>query len=143
VAAWEALQPVVHAARASGEVLGLMLRGPEALHALADGLAGTAPAEDLAFLRTQAERARALRAAAAVPVLAASGMVAYAASLPQALLSARELEVLALVARGRSNKLIARDLGLSPHTVKRHIARMLERTGLSSRGQLAAWNARA
>jgi LuxR family transcriptional regulator, maltose regulon positive regulatory protein len=32
-------------------------------------------------------------------------------------------------------------MGLSPHTVKRHIARMLERTGLSSRAQLAAWSA--
>lgn len=142
VAAWDALQPVVRAARASGEVLGLMLRGPEALHALAEGLAGTAPADDVAFLRTQAERASALRAPAAALAPAASGVLMDAASPPQAVLSARELEVLALVVRGRSNKLIARDLGLSPHTVKRHIARMLERTGLSSRGQLAAWNAR-
>jgi LuxR family maltose regulon positive regulatory protein len=63
--------------------------------------------------------------------------------MPEGLLSTRELEVLALVVQGQGNKLIARQLGLSQHTVKRHIARMLERTGLSSRGQLAAWNARA
>jgi LuxR family maltose regulon positive regulatory protein len=49
--------------------------------------------------------------------------------------------VLKLVAEGRSNKLIARDLDLSPHTVKRHVARILERTGQSSRGQAAAWYA--
>ncbi|MBU2408894.1 MAG: LuxR C-terminal-related transcriptional regulator, partial [Gammaproteobacteria bacterium] len=38
-----------------------------------------------------------------------------------------------------SNKLIARALALSPHTVKRHVARILERLGLSSRVSAAAW----
>ena len=45
----------------------------------------------------------------------------------------------ALLLQGCSNKLIARDLGLSPNTVKRHVARMLEKSGQGSRHQLAAW----
>lgn len=54
-------------------------------------------------------------------------------------LSARELEVVALIARGQSNKLIARTLDLSPHTVKRHVANALGKLGVVSRGQAAAW----
>lgn len=54
-------------------------------------------------------------------------------------LSARESEVLALMARGMSNKLIARELELSPHTVKRHVAHVLDKLGLASRSQAAAW----
>lgn len=54
-------------------------------------------------------------------------------------LSDRELEVVALIARGMSNKLIARRLDLSPHTVKRHVANSLAKLGLASRGQAAAW----
>lgn len=54
-------------------------------------------------------------------------------------LSERELEVVALIARGQSNKLIARALALSPHTVKRHVANALAKLGLASRGQAAAW----
>ena len=54
-------------------------------------------------------------------------------------LSGRELEVIALIARGQSNKLIARELDLSPHTVKRHVANALDKLGVASRGQAAAW----
>ncbi|MBX3599883.1 MAG: helix-turn-helix transcriptional regulator [Rubrivivax sp.] len=54
-------------------------------------------------------------------------------------LTGRELEVVALIARGQSNKLIARALDLSPHTVKRHVANALGKLGMVSRGQAAAW----
>lgn len=54
-------------------------------------------------------------------------------------LSAREREVLALLAEGRSNKLIARALDLSPHTVKRHVANILTKLALDSRTQAAAY----
>jgi len=54
-------------------------------------------------------------------------------------LSARELEVVALIARGQSNKIIARQLDLSPYTVKRHVANSLAKLGVASRGQAAAW----
>ncbi|MBV8034350.1 LuxR C-terminal-related transcriptional regulator [Roseateles sp.] len=54
-------------------------------------------------------------------------------------LSAREREVLALLAEGRSNKLIARALDLSLHTVKRHVANILTKLALDSRTQAAAY----
>ena len=53
-------------------------------------------------------------------------------------LSEREREVLALLARGDSNKLIARAFDLSPHTVKRHVANILDKLGVDTRGQAAA-----
>jgi LuxR family maltose regulon positive regulatory protein len=54
-------------------------------------------------------------------------------------LSVRETEVLTLMARGLSNKHIARELELSPHTVKRHVAHILDKLDLASRSQAAAW----
>jgi LuxR family maltose regulon positive regulatory protein len=60
-----------------------------------------------------------------------------------AALSAREAEVLALLAAGDSNKLIARALDLSPHTVKRHVANILDKLGARSRVQAAALARRA
>jgi LuxR family maltose regulon positive regulatory protein len=54
-------------------------------------------------------------------------------------LTARELEVLARIAAGDSNKLIARAFDLSLHTVKRHVANILGKVGAESRGQAAAW----
>jgi LuxR family maltose regulon positive regulatory protein len=53
-------------------------------------------------------------------------------------LSEREREVLALLAAGDSNKVIARTLELSPHTVKRHVANILAKLDCASRGQAAA-----
>ena len=53
-------------------------------------------------------------------------------------LSPREREILALIARGDSNKLIARACSLSPHTVKRHVANILDKLGVDTRGQAAA-----
>lgn len=44
-------------------------------------------------------------------------------------LSAREAEVLELLAAGHSNKLIARDLGISPRTVEVHRASMMSKLG--------------
>ena len=54
-------------------------------------------------------------------------------------LSAREFEVLARIAAGDSNKLIARAFDLSLHTVKRHVAHILDKLDVDSRGQAAAW----
>jgi LuxR family maltose regulon positive regulatory protein len=54
-------------------------------------------------------------------------------------LTEREAEVLARMAAGDSNKLIARAFDLSPHTVKRHVANILDKLDLQSRGQAAAW----
>jgi DNA-binding NarL/FixJ family response regulator len=48
-------------------------------------------------------------------------------------MSARELEVLELLAAGNSNKEIARRLEVSPNTVKTHIARLFEKLGAKRR----------
>ncbi|HEU4530702.1 MAG TPA: LuxR C-terminal-related transcriptional regulator [Steroidobacteraceae bacterium] len=56
---------------------------------------------------------------------------------PLGVLSEREMEVLAQVAGGASNKHIARALSLSLHTVKRHIANILDKIDCDSRGQAA------
>jgi DNA-binding NarL/FixJ family response regulator len=50
-------------------------------------------------------------------------------------LSERELEVLLMVARGMSNHQIAISLHLSEATIKRHLANMYPRIGVSSRGE--------
>jgi DNA-binding CsgD family transcriptional regulator len=50
-------------------------------------------------------------------------------------ISAREFEVLALIAAGQSNKEIARRLDISPNTVKTHVARVYEKMGTSRRTQ--------
>jgi LuxR family maltose regulon positive regulatory protein len=83
-----------------------------------------------------------LRSWAAVPTVPADTGHTSAArgnNLLDDVLTARETEVLALMARGMSNKLIARELDLSPHTVKRHVAHVLDKLDLASRSQAAAW----
>lgn len=54
-------------------------------------------------------------------------------------LSPREKEVLFLVARGKDNRAIAQELFISEKTVKNHIARIMEKTGISSRLQLVVF----
>jgi LuxR family maltose regulon positive regulatory protein len=64
-------------------------------------------------------------------------VVSEAAAGPLTLLTDREREVLEQVARGASNKHIARALSLSLHTVKRHIANILDKLDCDSRGRAA------
>lgn len=56
---------------------------------------------------------------------------------PFASLSPREREILELIARGDSNKLIARELGIAETTVKIHVQHLLRKLGLDSRVQAA------
>lgn len=53
-------------------------------------------------------------------------------------ISARERTVLEQLAAGRSNKEIARELGVSPNTVKTHIARLYEKLEASRRTEAIA-----
>lgn len=50
------------------------------------------------------------------------------------ILSSREADVLALLAFGMSNKVIARELGLSAQTVKTYVERLYTKLGVSNRG---------
>ena len=57
-------------------------------------------------------------------------------------LSAREAEVLRLVAGGESNGRIAERLTLSPHTVNRHVSNIFAKTGVRNRAEATAWAVR-
>jgi len=57
-------------------------------------------------------------------------------------LTARELEVLALLARGGANKAIAFELGVAEKTVKTHVGNILSKLGLSDRTQAALYAVR-
>jgi LuxR family maltose regulon positive regulatory protein len=74
---------------------------------------------------------RAMASPAASPVPAAGG--------GEPGLTPREVEVLHRIASGDSNKHIARALDLSLHTVKRHVANILDKLDAQTRGQAAAW----
>jgi class 3 adenylate cyclase len=57
-------------------------------------------------------------------------------------LSAREVEVLALVAAGKSNQAIADELVISLNTVARHVSNIFAKTGAANRAEAAAFAAR-
>jgi DNA-binding CsgD family transcriptional regulator len=58
---------------------------------------------------------------------------------PRADLTAREREVLGLLAEGMPNKQIATALGISVRTVTVHVSNLLRKTGASSRTEAALW----
>ncbi|MBR0929535.1 helix-turn-helix transcriptional regulator [Bradyrhizobium diazoefficiens] len=57
-------------------------------------------------------------------------------------LTQRELDVLALMAEGASNKMIARRLGISVHTVKFHVGSLLDKLDATGRTDAVAHAAR-
>jgi DNA-binding NarL/FixJ family response regulator len=92
------------------------------------------------------ELARAVRAAHAGgalldPGVAARLVEALAGTPPEepeaGRLTPREREVLELIARGRSNKRIALELGVSEKTVKTHVGHVLAKLGVTDRTQAA------
>jgi DNA-binding NarL/FixJ family response regulator len=54
-------------------------------------------------------------------------------------LSAREVEVVTLIAAGKSNRAIAAELGLSEKTVARHVSNVFRKTGAGSRSAVTAF----
>jgi len=122
--------PVLQRLMAEGVRGQALMCGPALLQELAaapwGGLLGPAEADEL---RAAAALSASLQGAAPEPAPATG----------DELLSLREREVLERLAAGDSNKHIARALDISPHTVKRHVANILDKLGLNSRGQAAAW----
>jgi DNA-binding NarL/FixJ family response regulator len=94
-----------------------------------------------------AELCRAIHAAAAgqvqlAPAAAAKLMREVAAPKSPETLTERETEVLRLLAHGRANKEIARELSISERTVKSHISSILGKLDVQSRTQAALHAAR-
>lgn len=84
----------------------------------------------VAAFRTQPPAAEKAAGSAPTPASPAEGL---------GILSARELETLALIARGASNKVIARELDIAETTVKIHVQHILRKLELTSRVQAAVW----
>jgi LuxR family transcriptional regulator, maltose regulon positive regulatory protein len=127
--AWQAFAPVIQEVL-DQQALGLLLLEPphivDALLELVPGeIRRTATFEGL-FARLSQWRPTTSGETTSIPALS-----------PLSALSEREIEVLERVASGLSNKHIARDLSLSLHTVKRHIANILDKLDCASRGQAA------
>jgi LuxR family maltose regulon positive regulatory protein len=131
-----ALQPALQRLVDEGVRGQALLAGPEVLAELA---AARWPASWSPGWRAELAAAAAQAAELRRGPVLASGAQPEAGAGDEGPLSAREREVLALMAAGDSNKHIARALDISPHTVKRHVANILDKLGLASRGQAAAW----
>jgi DNA-binding NarL/FixJ family response regulator len=58
---------------------------------------------------------------------------------PAGPLSERELQVLHLLAAGKTNRAIAEDLFISEKTVARHVSNIFDKLGVSSRSAATAW----
>lgn len=90
--------------------------------------------------------AQVLRGRLAIPAEVLSALVSRPARMQTAgaieRLTQREREVLDLVAEGLTNKAIARQLDISPATVKAHVERVIAKLGVADRTQAAVMAAR-
>lgn len=134
---------------------------PEINQTIADGLVGELALLNVRFHAESPNVIRALRdvgwarvialTTANIPVASvinainsgASGVLKVADTEPQitspiALLTTRELQVVRLVADGRSNKVIATTLSISALTVKNHLARIGKKMGVGDRAHIVA-----
>jgi DNA-binding NarL/FixJ family response regulator len=104
-------------------------------------LKDTDPAELVAGIRTVAAGQGLLSPPVAARLL--EEMADGGAARPEAAdLTPREREVLLLIARGRSNKRIALELGVAEKTVKTHVGHVLAKLDLSDRTQAALYAVR-
>jgi DNA-binding CsgD family transcriptional regulator len=94
--------------------------------------------EEGARLELRAALAAFERLGAADDAATAAGLLAGRPDLPRGL-TAREAEVLRLVAAGRTNRQVAAELMLSEHTVARHLQNIFAKLGLSSRSAATAF----
>jgi DNA-binding NarL/FixJ family response regulator len=101
-------------------------------------LAAVATFERLALVRP-ADACRSMLRAAGVPLpRRSSAQDGVPEQLRAVGVTARELDVLRLIAEGHTNRDVAAALYLSPRTVEKHVERLLLKTGASNRTTLAA-----
>ena len=123
-AAWQALEAPYEAARV--RVLVAL-----ACRALGD--------DDTAEMELDAARWVFRQLGAAPDVTRVEALSRAGAAPAPAGLTAREIEVLRLVAEGRTNREIAKALTLSDHTVRRHLQNIFNKIGVSSRAAATAF----
>jgi DNA-binding NarL/FixJ family response regulator len=83
-----------------------------------------------------------LAAAAVLARLRRDHVERVLAPTPNAMLSARELEVIRLLAHGLDNSQIALELGISDRTAKNHLSNILAKLGVTNRVQAATYAVR-
>jgi len=108
----------------------------EALDAGAAGylLKDAPPEELLAGVRSAARDEAPL-----APRVAREVLTAWRGTRKAGDLTARELDVLVLLAEGLPNKVIARRLGIAEKTVKAHVTQIFQTIGVTDRTQAALW----
>jgi DNA-binding CsgD family transcriptional regulator len=107
--------------------------------ALIEALALTVPDEPDPEIGEGSPRAHYLRATLATVPASRPLTALQAAREASGGLTAREREVAALIARGRSNREIAAALVIGERTVQTHIGNIFAKLGCDSRAQVAAW----
>ncbi|HJU00816.1 MAG TPA: response regulator transcription factor, partial [Actinomycetes bacterium] len=95
--------------------------------------------EDAARMELDAAREVFERLSAAPDLARVEALTGAARSRAGSGLTAREVEVLRLVATGRTNRVIAAELFLSEKTVARHLSNIFTKLGVSSRAAATAW----
>lgn len=121
---WQALE-VPHAAARTRELLGLACR------ALGDRAGGR--------MELEAARATYERLGAGPDMARVDALLAHRTGAGPSGLTSREVQVLRLVAAGKSNKEIADALSLSVKTVERHVGNILTKLDVPSRAAATAW----
>lgn len=122
--------------------------GPFVLLSATDGGEPDAASSEAVSVLPRSATARQIEAALAA---AAAGLVVRAPGTPPAagpgfaryepgapLLTPREVEILALVGEGASNKAVARRLDISAHTVKFHLEAVFRKLGVATRAEAVA-----
>ena len=97
------------------------------------------PAELIDGVRAAARGESPLHPKAARELLTRRDAPAAAAAAAESDLTAREREILALIAQGLPNKRIAMELGISEKTVKAHLTSVFNSLGVTDRTQAALW----
>jgi DNA-binding NarL/FixJ family response regulator len=94
---------------------------------------------DTAKLELEMAREVFQRLAAAPDLARLETFLLQKSSSPTTVLTAREVQVLKLVASGKRNRAIAAKLGISEKTVARHISNIFNKLGISSRAAATAF----